>query len=59
MNKIRIRLIILVLSLIGVISLMTLTINGEVKNINSLSENYKDKLIRFHVIANSDSDEDQ
>ena len=59
MNKIRIRLIILVLSLIGVISLMTLTISGEVKNINSLSENYKDKLIRFHVIANSDSDEDQ
>lgn len=59
MNKIRIRLIILVLSLIGVISLMTLTINGEVKNINSLSENYKDKLIRFHVIANSDSIHDQ
>lgn len=59
MNKIRIRLIILVLSLIGVISLMTLTISGEVKNINSLSENYKEKLIRFHVIANSDSDEDQ
>lgn len=59
MNKIKLRLIILVLSLIGVISLMTITISGEVNNINSLSENYKDKLIRFHVIANSDSDEDQ
>lgn len=59
MNKIKLRLIILVLSLIGVISLMTLTISGEVNNINSLSENYKEKLIRFHVIANSDSEEDQ
>lgn len=59
MNKIKLRLIILVLSLISVISLMTITISGEVNNINSLSENYKDKLIRFHVIANSDSDEDQ
>lgn len=59
MNKIKLRLIILVLSLIAVISLMTITISGEVNNINSLSENYKDKLIRFHVIANSDSDEDQ
>ncbi|HSQ88499.1 stage II sporulation protein R [Romboutsia sp.] len=59
MNKIKIRLIILILSFIGIISIMTMTISGETKKIDSISENYKDKLIRFHVIANSNSDEDQ
>jgi stage II sporulation protein R len=59
MNKIKIRLIILILSFIAIISIMTITISGEAKKIDSVSENYKDKLIRFHVIANSDSDEDQ
>lgn len=59
MNKIKIRLIILIVSFIGIISIMTITISGEAKKIDSISENYKDKLIRFHVIANSDSDEDQ
>lgn len=59
MYKIKSRLIILILSFISVISIMTITINGEAKKIDTISENYKDKLIRFHVIANSDSDEDQ
>ena len=59
MNKIKIRLSILILSLIAVISIMTISISGEVKKINTVSEDYKNKLIRFHVIANSDSDEDQ
>jgi stage II sporulation protein R len=59
MNKIKIRLTILILSFIAIISIMTITINGEVKKVDSASENYKNKLIRFHVIANSDSDEDQ
>jgi len=59
MNKIKIRLIILILSFIAIISIMTITISGEAKKIDSISENYKEKLIRFHVIANSDSDEDQ
>jgi len=59
MNKIKIRLTILILSFIAIISIMTITISGEVKKIDSVSENYKNKLIRFHVIANSDSDEDQ
>lgn len=59
MNKIRARLFTLVLCLIFVISIMTLTINGEAKKINNVSESYKEKLIRFHVIANSDSQEDQ
>lgn len=58
-NKIKIRLSILILSLIVVISTMTVLINGEVKKISTASEDYKNKLIRFHVIANSDSEEDQ
>lgn len=59
MKKVKIRLIILILSFICVIGVMTITISGEVKKIDNISENYKEKLIRFHVIANSDSDEDQ
>lgn len=58
-NKIKIRLSILILSLIAIISIMTISISGEVKKISTASEDYKHKLIRFHVIANSDSDEDQ
>lgn len=59
MKKIKIRLIILILSFISVISIMTVSINGEMKKIETISVDYRDKLIRFHVIANSDSDEDQ
>jgi stage II sporulation protein R len=59
MDKIKFRVIILILSLIGIISVMTMTISGEVKKVDSISDDYKNKLIRFHVIANSDSDEDQ
>ena len=58
-NKIKIRLSILILSLITIIGIMTISINGEVKKISNVSEDYKEKLIRFHVLANSDSDEDQ
>jgi len=59
MKKIRIRLIILILSFISVISIMTISINGEMKKIDTMSLDYKEKLIRFHVLANSDSKEDQ
>ncbi|EQF22582.1 stage II sporulation protein R [Clostridioides difficile CD160] len=59
MRKVKIRLGILILSLISVISIMTIVINGEVKKVDSISKDYKDKLIRFHVIANSNTDEDQ
>lgn len=59
MSKIKIRLSILIISLITVISLMTMTISSEAEKIENVSENYKEKLIRFHVIANSDTDEDQ
>ena len=58
-NKIKVRLSILVLSLIVVMSIMSISISGEVKKISAASEDYKNKLIRFHVIANSDSEEDQ
>jgi len=58
-SKIKIRLTILILSLITIISIMTISINGEVKKISNASEDYKEKLIRLHVIANSDSEEDQ
>lgn len=59
MRKVKIRLGILILSLIAVISIMTIVINGEVKKVDNISKDYKDKLIRFHVIANSNTDEDQ
>ncbi|MBY2478317.1 stage II sporulation protein R [Clostridioides difficile] len=59
MRKVKIRLGILILSLISVISIMTIVINGEVKKVDNISKDYKDKLIRFHVIANSNTDEDQ
>lgn len=59
MSKIKIRLTILIISLITIISTMTVTISGEAQKIDKAVENYKEKLIRFHVIANSDSDEDQ
>ena len=58
-NKIKIRLSILILSLIAIISVMTISISVEVKKISTASEDFKDKLIRFHVIAKSDSDQDQ
>jgi len=59
MSRIKIRLGILIISLISVISIMTVTINGEMNKIQTISEDYKDKLIRFHVLANSDTEEDQ
>ncbi len=59
MRKVKIRLGLLILSFISVISIMTIVINGEVKKVDNISKDYKDKLIRFHVIANSNTDEDQ
>ncbi len=58
-QKIKLRLTILIICFVGIISMMTISINGENKKIENISENYKEKLIRFHVLANSDSDEDQ
>ncbi len=55
----KIRLTFFIISLISIISMMGITINGEINRMKNSSEDYKDKLIRFHVLANSDSDEDQ
>lgn len=50
---------VMIFSLISIICVMTVSINAEAKKIDIASEDYKNKLIRFHTIANSDSDEDQ
>lgn len=59
MKKVKIRLVVLIFSFISVLSMMTVCVNSEVKNLEDASKNYKDKLIRFHVIANSNSEKDQ
>ena len=56
---IKVRLVILILSLIAIISIMSISIKNEADKIDNVSESYKEKLIRFHVIANSDTNEDQ
>ena len=56
---IKARLVILILSLIAIISIMSISIKSEAYKIDNISESYKEKLIRFHVIANSDTEEDQ
>ena len=56
---IKARLVILILSLIAIISIMSISIKNEADKIDNVSESYKEKLIRFHVIANSDTEEDQ
>lgn len=59
MKKIKMRIIGLSILLISTLFFSGMYIYGEVKDINKISKGYKDKLIRFHVLANSDSDEDQ
>ncbi|MBP3928265.1 MAG: stage II sporulation protein R [Peptostreptococcaceae bacterium] len=59
MKKIKMRIIGLSILLISTLFFSGMYIYGEVKDINKISKVYKDKLIRFHVLANSDSDEDQ
>lgn len=55
----KIRIVLSVLMLIVTVGLMATCIYAQVSKIDIASENYKDKLIRFHVLANSDSEEDQ
>lgn len=55
----KLKLSLAVFSLITLLSLMTMTIYGEVSKLKDVSVDYKEKLIRFHVLANSDSKEDQ
>lgn len=58
-QSIKYRVGILISILIGLIIIITLIIGGEVKHIEACTYDYKEKLIRFHVIANSDTEEDQ
>lgn len=58
-QSIKYRVGILISVLIGLIIIITLVIVGEVKHIEACTYDYKEKLIRFHVIANSDNEEDQ
>lgn len=53
------RIYILVGILIVILSITTLIIWKEISKIEACTYDYKEKLIRFHVIANSDADEDQ
>ena len=45
--------------MISILIISGLVIVKEINNIDACIYDYKDKLIRFHVIANSDTDEDQ
>ena len=59
MKNIKLRIAGLSLLLLTILTISTVYIYGEVSKVEKVSSNYKDKLIRFHVLANSDSEEDQ
>ncbi len=59
MKKIKLRILVWIFLLFTIVTIGTIHIYGEIKNVESLSNNYKDKLIRFHVLANSDNEKDQ
>lgn len=58
-TKIKIRIIACLSMLFVILGLMATCIYKQVSNVDTFSESYKEKLIRFHVLANSDSEEDQ
>jgi stage II sporulation protein R len=59
MRKLQLRLGALVLGFFITLGIMITTISGEVKKVETANESYKENLIRFHVLANSDTKEDQ
>ncbi|WP_373600082.1 stage II sporulation protein R [Paraclostridium bifermentans] len=59
MKKIKLRILVWIFLLFTIVTIGTIHIYGEMNNVEKLSNNYKDKLIRFHVLANSDSEKDQ
>ena len=59
LKNIKKRIYILISILISILIIATLIIGKEINKIEACTYDYKDKLIRFHVIANSDTDEDQ
>lgn len=58
-RKIKIRIKILFSMLIAIVITVGLVVHNEIKKIDAYSEDYREKLIRFHVLANSDEEEDQ
>lgn len=58
-QNIKKRLFVLVSTLIAIIVVITIVVGHEIKKIDACTYDYKEKLIRFHVIANSDTEEDQ
>ena len=58
-KNIKKRIYILFSILIAILSVTILIISKEISKIEACTYDYKEKLIRFHVIANSDTDEDQ
>lgn len=58
-GNIKKRICILFSILITILLLTTSIISNEVSKIEACTYDYKEKLIRFHVIANSDTTEDQ
>ena len=53
------RILISVSILIVMILAITVVIGNEIRKIDACTYDYREKLIRFHVIANSDSEDDQ
>lgn len=58
-KKIKRRIKILFSMLIAIVITVGLVVHNEIKKIDAYSEDYREKLIRFHVLANSDAEEDQ
>ncbi|WP_455542057.1 stage II sporulation protein R [Intestinibacter sp.] len=58
-KNIKFRIILYSVMLFIVLGLMATCIYAQISKIDTFSADYKDNLIRFHVLANSDSDEDQ
>lgn len=59
MKKIKLRILSWMLLLTVIFTIGTIHIYGEMNKLEKAPSDYKDKLIRFHVLANSDSEKDQ
>ena len=58
-KNIKRRIAVLLSVLISVVLVMAIVLIKEINKINACTYDYREKLIRFHVIANSDSEKDQ
>ena len=58
-KNIKFRITLCTILLVGILGIMATYVYAQISKIDRFSDDYKDNLIRFHVLANSDSDEDQ